>query len=94
MTAMSAADTAIEIHFVFQETPMTRTTLFRSNGLQAVRLPKDMAFAEGVRSVSVLRDGKCRVVVPSDSTWDDFFDASGFDLGDRDQPSTQAREDF
>jgi len=73
---------------------MTRTTLFQSNRSQAVRLPKDVAFPEGVRSVTVLRDGKRRVIVPSDATWDDFFEGPGVDLGERDQPSPQDREDF
>lgn len=73
---------------------MTRTTLFQSNRSQAVRLPKDVAFPEGVRSVTVLRDGKRRVIVPSDAIWDDFFDAPGIDLGDRDQPAAQDREGF
>jgi antitoxin VapB len=73
---------------------MTRTTLFQSNRSQAVRLPKDVAFPEGVRSVTVLREGKRRVIVPSDSVWDDFFEASGVDLGERDQPQAPARERF
>lgn len=73
---------------------MTRTTLFQSNRSQAVRLPKDVAFPEGVRSVTVLRDGKRRVIVPSDAVWDDFFEAPGVDLGERDQPAAPARERF
>ncbi|WP_165184339.1 type II toxin-antitoxin system VapB family antitoxin [Caulobacter soli] len=73
---------------------MTKTTLFQSNRSQAVRLPKDVAFPEGVRSVTVLRDGKRRVIVPSDALWDDFFDAPGIDLGEREQPPLQGREDF
>jgi antitoxin VapB len=73
---------------------MTRTTLFQSNRSQAVRLPKDVAFPDGVKSVTVLRDGKRRVIVPSDAVWDDFFDAPGIDLGERDQPSLQDRESF
>ena len=73
---------------------MTRTTLFQSNRSQAVRLPKDVAFPEGVRSVTVLRDGARRVIVPSDAVWDDFFDAPGVDLGERDQPALQDREAF
>jgi antitoxin VapB len=44
--------------------------------------------------VTVLRDGKRRVIVPSDATWDDFFDAPGVDLGERDQLPLQEREDF
>ena len=73
---------------------MTQTTLFLSNRSQAVRLPKDVAFPEGVRAVAVLRDGKRRVIVPADTLWDDFFDAPGVDLGDREQPEAQLREGF
>ncbi len=35
---------------------MTRTKLFQSNRSQAVRLPKEVAFPESVRSVTVLLD--------------------------------------
>ena len=71
---------------------MTRTNLFQSNRSQAVRLPKEVAFPESVRSVVILRDGKRRLIVPADAAWDDFFDAPGVDLGDRDQPELQSRE--
>jgi antitoxin VapB len=73
---------------------MTRTTVFQSNRSQAVRLPKDVAFPEGTREVTVLRDGKRRVIVPSNAVWDDFFDAPGADLGEREQPAAQDRESF
>ena len=73
---------------------MTRTTLFQSNRTQAVRLPKEVAFPEGVRAVTILREGKRRVIVPTDAVWDDFFDAPGIDLGERDQPEAQVREAF
>jgi len=73
---------------------MTKTTLFQSNRTQAVRLPKDVAFPEGVRSVTVLREGNRRVIVPSDALWDDFFSAPGVDLGQRDQPQAPEREAF
>ncbi len=73
---------------------MTRTTIFQSNRSQAVRLPRDVAFPEGVRSVAILREGKRRVIVPADAVWDDFFDAPGVDLGERDQPDFQDREAF
>lgn len=71
---------------------MTRTTLFQTNRSQAVRLPKDVAFPEGVREVSILRDGARRVIVPANAAWDDFFDAPGVELGEREQPEAQARE--
>jgi antitoxin VapB len=73
---------------------MVRTTVFRSNRSQAVRLPKDVAFPVGVKEVTVLREGKRRVIVPASAVWDDFFDASGIDLGPRDQPVAQKRESF
>jgi antitoxin VapB len=71
---------------------MTRTKLFRSNRSQAVRLPKDVAFPEGVTEVTILRDGKRRIVVPADAIWDDFFDASGIELPPREQPLAQSRD--
>jgi antitoxin VapB len=71
---------------------MTRTTVFQSNRSQAVRLPKDVAFPEGVREVAILRDGARRVIVPADRMWDDFFAAPGVDIGGRDQPAAQERE--
>ncbi len=73
---------------------MTRTTLFRSNRSQAVRLPKDVAFPEGVKEVAILKDGATRVIVPANAVWDDFFAAAGIDLPDREQPVTQERESF
>lgn len=73
---------------------MTRTTLFLTNRSQAVRLAKDVAFPPGVREVSILRDGARRVIVPADAVWDDFFDAPGIDISDREQPQAQVREAF
>jgi antitoxin VapB len=73
---------------------MIRTTVFQTNGSQAVRLPKDVAFPAEVREVMILRDGPRRIIVPKDSVWDDFFDSPGIDIGERDQPPTQVREAF
>ncbi len=71
-----------------------RTTVFRLNRSQALRLPKDVAFPEDVKHVTVVREGKRRIVSPSDSLWDDFFDAAGIDLPPREQPEMQRREEF
>ncbi|CAA7626025.1 Antitoxin VapB [Magnetospirillum sp. LM-5] len=71
---------------------MTTTTLFHSNRSQAVRLPKDVAFPDGVREVAILKDGARRVIVPADAVWDDFFDAAGLDLPERGQPAAQDRD--
>ena len=73
---------------------MTRTTLFHSNRSQAVRLPKDVAFPDGVKEVAILRDGACRVIVPATAMWDDFFAAQGIDFPDRGQPEAQRREEL
>jgi antitoxin VapB len=73
---------------------MTRTSLFQTNRSQAVRLPKDVAFPAGVREVTILRDGARRIIVPTESMWDDFFDSPGIDIGERDQPPVRARESF
>ena len=73
---------------------LARTTLFLSNRSQAVRLPKAVAFSEGVREVAILRDGARRIIVPADALWDDFFDLPGVDLGPRDQPGMQERDAF
>jgi antitoxin VapB len=73
---------------------MARTTLFLTNRSQAVRLSKDVAFPETVREVTILRDGARRVIVPTNAVWDDFFDAAGIDLGSRDEPKIQERDEF
>jgi antitoxin VapB len=73
---------------------MARTLLFQTNRSQAVRLSKDVAFPETVREVTILRDGARRVIVPANAVWDDFFDAAGIDLGSRDEPKIQERDEF
>jgi antitoxin VapB len=73
---------------------MAQTTLFRSDGSQAVRLAKDVAFPPTVREVMILRDGPRRIIVPADSVWDDFFSSPGVDLGEHEQPMAQPREAF
>ena len=73
---------------------MARTKLFRSNRSQAVRLPKEVAFPEGVKDVTILREGARRVIVPANVVWDDFFDAAGADLPERDEPRAKERDAF
>lgn len=73
---------------------MTQTTLFQSNRTQAVRLPKDVAFPDGIREVTILREGNRRIIVPANAVWDDFFAAEGIDLSEREQPAIQVRESF
>lgn len=72
----------------------TQTTLFLSNRSQAVRLPKAVAFDGSVREVTILVDGPRRIIVPAGALWDDFFEAPGTDLGEREQPEAQVRDSF
>jgi antitoxin VapB len=73
--------------------PMSiRSTLFKSNRSQAVRLPKELAFPPGVKQVAIRKAGKARVIAPADAAWDDFFDLPGIELGPREQPEAEARE--
>ena len=52
---------------------MVRSTLFKSNRSQAVRLPKPVAFPEGTREVEIVTVGQSRIVTPVGKRWDDLF---------------------
>jgi antitoxin VapB len=75
---------------------MARSTLFKSNRSQAVRLPKAVAFPDGVREVEITKIGHSRIISPVGRRWDDFFDRepeiSDDFLAERDDPSPQERE--
>lgn len=74
---------------------MTKASVFLNNKTQAVRLPKDVAFPEGTKTVEVIAVGATRVIVPSDHLWDTFFDGHSVSddfMKDRDQPAMQERE--
>ena len=75
---------------------MVRTTVFRSNTTQAVRLPKAVALPDDVREVDVRAVGRSRVINPAVSVCDDWFEhglrgGPGF-LADRDQGTADERE--
>ncbi len=69
-----------------------RSSLFKSNRSQAVRLPKTIAFSDDVKQVAVWREGNHRILAPADAMWDDFFAAPGIALPEREQPPMQERE--
>jgi antitoxin VapB len=75
---------------------MASSTIFTSNRSQAVRLPKPVAFPEGVHQVDVLKIGRSRVLVPKGQRWDDLFlngpRADGDFLVEREQPPSETRE--
>jgi antitoxin VapB len=75
---------------------MTRSTVFTTNRSQAVRLPKAVAFPDGVHQVDIIKIGQSRLVCPVGKRWDDLF-TSGPRVSDdftseRDQPALEERE--
>lgn len=75
---------------------MTRSTVFTSNRSQAVRLPKAVAFPDGVHQVDILKIGHSRVIAPQGKRWDDLFlsgpRVSGDFMSQREQPAIEERE--
>jgi antitoxin VapB len=75
---------------------MARSTVFVSNRSQAVRLPKAVAFPEGVHQVEVIRLGNSRLITPAGRRWDEFFingpQVSDDFMTEREQPSAEERD--
>lgn len=77
---------------------MTSSTVFTSNRSQAVRLPKAVAFPEGVHQVDIHKIGRSRLIVPKGRRWDDLFlsgpRVSKDFMSEREQPAAEEREPF
>jgi antitoxin VapB len=75
-----------------------RSTVFKTNRSQAVRLPKAVAFPEGVREVEIVKVGESLVITPAGRGWTDWFlngpRASEDFMNEREQPPAQEREPF
>ncbi len=74
-----------------------QTKIFMSNKSQAVRLPKNVAFPESVKSVQITALGNKRIIEPVDQSWDDWFDSVGVSkdfMEERRQDEDQLREKF
>lgn len=52
---------------------MSTGSVFINNRTQAVRMPADTRFPEGVKQVTVRVVGKDRILSPVENTWDSFF---------------------
>ena len=52
---------------------MSIGTVFVNNRTQAVRLPVDVRFPEGVHKVEIRAKGQERIIAPIGQTWDSFF---------------------
>lgn len=74
----------------------TTTVIFKNNKTQAVRLPKDVAFPEGVGEVEIVKVGTARVISPVGQRWDSFFSRTSRPsddfLTERDQGAFEERE--
>ena len=75
---------------------MIRSTVFTSNRSQAVRLPKAVAFPEGVHQVEIIRIGHGRLITPAGRRWDDLFlngpRATDDFMNERSQPAAAEHE--
>jgi antitoxin VapB len=73
-----------------------RSTVFKTNRSQAVRLPKAVAFPDEVREVEILKIGDSRIITPVGSRWSDWFlhgpSVSEDFMVDREQPPAEERE--
>ena len=78
-------------------TKIPRTAaIFKSNRNQAVRIPKDMEFPEGVKEVVIRKVGHSLHLSPEDTLWLDYFAEPGVsDFPDRSaQGEYELRESF
>ncbi|NIF33754.1 antitoxin [Enterobacter sp. Cy-643] len=76
---------------------MEKTTVFKSNRSQAVRLPKAVALPEDVKHVDIVAIGRTRVITPAGESWDSWFNGDSVTadfMSDREQPGEQLREEF
>ncbi|MFA5516557.1 MAG: type II toxin-antitoxin system VapB family antitoxin [Desulfuromonadales bacterium] len=76
---------------------MEKTTVFKSNRSQAVRLPKAVALPEDIKQVDVVAVGRTRIITPAGEAWDTWFDGPSVTadfMVERDQPPVQDREGF
>lgn len=76
---------------------MEKTTVFKSNRSQAVRLPKAVALPDDVKQVDIVAIGRTRIITPAGESWDSWFEEAEVTPGfmiTREQPDNQSREDF
>jgi antitoxin VapB len=75
---------------------VARSKVFTTNRSQAVRLPKAVAFPEGVHDVEIIKIGQSRLVSPAGHRWGDVFAngprASNDFMSEREQPAFEERE--
>ncbi|MCB1810523.1 MAG: antitoxin [Candidatus Competibacteraceae bacterium] len=76
---------------------MERSSVFKSNKSQAIRLPKPVALPESVKQVDIVAIGRARLIAPAGEAWDSWFASEGVTedfMAQREQPAEQEREAF
>jgi antitoxin VapB len=77
---------------------MSSGTIFTNNRTQNIRIPADMRFPAGVKTVEVRSVGRELIISPVENTWDSFFLASESVSADfmeeRADQTQQERESF
>ncbi len=53
---------------------MTRSTVFKNNKSQPIRLTKDVALPDNVKRVEIVKLEKALLIAPADTVWNAFFD--------------------
>jgi antitoxin VapB len=71
-----------------------KASLFKSNRNQAVRIPKDMEFPEGVKQVYLFKEGQTLTITPVNDFWDDFFGRPGIEIQEPPELPFESREAF
>ncbi len=74
---------------------MARSTVFKNNKSQAIRLPKPVALPENVKRVDIVKLGRARLITPAGESWDVWFERKGVSedfMPERDQPTLQKRD--
>jgi antitoxin VapB len=71
-----------------------KVALFKSNRSQAVRIPKDMEFPDGVKKVYVFKEGPALTIVAVNDFWDNFFERPGIEIEEPAELAFDTREAF
>jgi antitoxin VapB len=63
---------------IYMEYAVTSSKIFYNNTTQAVRLPKAVAFPDGVSEVEIVVEGSKRILIPKTSLLDWMLEGPGF----------------
>ena len=76
---------------------MAEASIFSNNKNQAIRIPRALEFADGVKKVNIFPVGNARIITPVGESWDSWFEglhATDDFMIEREQPGEQTRESF